>query len=38
VENDVIKRVKEMGIEDFFIKTQITPSELSKEVSRILDK
>ncbi|MDO8241243.1 MAG: response regulator [Candidatus Moranbacteria bacterium] len=38
VEGDVIKRVKEMGIESFFIKTQITPNELSKEVSRILNK
>jgi len=36
VEGDVIKRVKEMGIEEFFIKTQITPNELSKKVSEIL--
>lgn len=36
VEDEAIKRVKEMGINEFFVKTQITPSELSKRVKEIL--
>jgi DNA-binding response OmpR family regulator len=36
VENDVAKRVKKMGVESFFVKTKITPRELSDEVRRIL--
>jgi CheY-like chemotaxis protein len=36
VGNEVITRVKQMDIEGFFIKTKITPSELSNEVERIL--
>lgn len=35
-EDDISKRVKDMGVDSFFIKTQITPSELSKEVKKIL--
>lgn len=38
VENDVAKRVKKMGVESFFVKTKITPRELSNEVKRILGK
>lgn len=38
VGSDVAKRVEQMGIESFFVKTKITPSELSNEVERILGK
>jgi len=36
VEGDVIRRVSKMGIESFFIKTKITPSELCREVNKVL--
>lgn len=32
------KEVKKLNIEDFFLKTQITPSELSKKVAEILSR
>ncbi len=37
-EDDISKRVKDMGVDSFFIKTQVTPSELSKEVKHILGR
>lgn len=37
VENDVRKKVLEMGITEFFMKTQLIPSDLSKKVSEILE-
>jgi CheY-like chemotaxis protein len=36
VEDDVARRVKEMGIECFFVKTQITPSKLSRKIEELL--
>ncbi|HBY11109.1 MAG: PAS domain S-box [Candidatus Moranbacteria bacterium GW2011_GWF2_36_839] len=36
VEVQVEKKVKEMGVNEFFVKTQIIPSELSKKVAEIL--
>ncbi len=36
VEEDVAKRVKEMGVQAFFVKTQITPSMLSRKVEELL--
>ena len=36
VEDDVVKRVKELGIQAFFLKTQLTPGELSNKISEIL--
>ena len=38
VDKIVEKEVKSLGIESFFLKTQITPSELSKKVAEILSK
>jgi len=32
------KRLRELGVDKFFIKTQVTPSELAKEVKEILNK
>ncbi|MFA5993769.1 MAG: response regulator [Parcubacteria group bacterium] len=36
VEDDVAKRVKEMGVQAFFVKTQITPSMLSRKIEELL--
>lgn len=36
VEDDVAKRVQEMGIDAFFVKTQITPSKLSRKIEELL--
>jgi two-component system phosphate regulon response regulator PhoB len=36
VDEETKQRVEEMGVTNFFIKTHITPSELSKKVSEIL--
>ncbi|MFA6160350.1 MAG: response regulator [Parcubacteria group bacterium] len=36
VEKQMEKKVKEMGINEFFVKTQIIPSELSRKVEEIL--
>jgi DNA-binding response OmpR family regulator len=38
VDEEAQKEVKGMGIIDFFVKTQIIPSELSKKVEEILNK
>ena len=38
VDKIVEKEVKSLGTESFFLKTQITPSELSKKVAEILSK
>jgi DNA-binding response OmpR family regulator len=38
VEEQTEKKVKEMGINAFFVKTQLIPSELSKKVEEILNK
>lgn len=37
VEDKAAKRVEEMGISAFFVKTQITPSELAKKVGELLN-
>jgi two-component system, cell cycle response regulator len=37
VEDEAAKRVEEMGINSFFVKTQITPSELANKVKEILE-
>jgi DNA-binding response OmpR family regulator len=36
VENEVMRRVEEMGVQAFYAKTQITPSELVKKVEELL--
>lgn len=36
VENQIEKKVKEMGVNEFFVKTQIVPSLLSKKVEELL--
>jgi CheY-like chemotaxis protein len=36
VEDDVMRRVEEMGVQAFYQKTQITPSELVKKVEELL--
>jgi two-component system, cell cycle response regulator len=36
VEDDVAKRVQKMGIDAFFVKTQITPSKLSSKIEELL--
>lgn len=36
VEDEVAKRVKDMGIQEFFVKTQVTPTELSAKVKELL--
>jgi chemosensory pili system protein ChpA (sensor histidine kinase/response regulator) len=36
VEDDVARQVKKMGIQAFFVKTQITPSKLSRKIEEIL--
>jgi len=36
VENEVIKRVEAMGTQAFYVKTQITPTELSEKVQELL--
>lgn len=36
VENDVARRVEAMGIQGFYVKTQITPSKLSRKIEEIL--
>ncbi len=36
VEDDVREKVKELGVDAFFVKTQLVPSELSKEVTKLL--
>jgi two-component system cell cycle response regulator len=36
VENQVEKKVRKMGVDEFFVKTQIVPSMLSKRVSELL--
>lgn len=38
VEDEMAKRVEAMGIDAFFVKTQITPGDLSKKVNEILGK
>lgn len=35
-EGDISRKVKELQVNSFFIKTQITPDELAKEVKKIL--
>ncbi len=37
VSDEATKRVEEIGIEAFFVKTQITPSELAKKIQEILN-
>lgn len=37
VEDEMKKKVEDMGIQEFFVKTQITPGELSKKVEEILN-
>ena len=37
VENQIEKKVREMGVNEFFVKTQIIPSELSLKVEEILE-
>lgn len=36
--NEDEKKLRELGVDKFFIKTQITPSELAKEVGAMLEK
>jgi len=36
VEDETVKRVEEMGISAFFVKTQVTPSELAKKAEDLL--
>lgn len=36
VDDGVAKKVKDLGVQEFFVKTQITPSELSKKIAEIL--
>lgn len=36
VENEVEKKIKEMGVNEFFVKTQIIPSELSKKAGELI--
>jgi len=38
VDHEAQKKVEEMGIEIFYIKTQVTPTELSEKVEEILKK
>lgn len=38
VDEAMAKKVKEMGAQEFFIKTQITPSQLSDKVEELLNK
>jgi len=38
VEDHMEKKVKEMGVSAFFVKTQLIPSELSKKVGELLNK
>jgi len=38
VDEETQRRVEEMGIEAFYIKTQVTPTELSEKVEEILKK
>jgi CheY-like chemotaxis protein len=37
VEDNIAEKVKRMGIQTFFVKTQITPSKLSSEIERLLE-
>ena len=36
VDDAAIKRVMEMGVNEFYVKTQVIPSDLSKKVKEIL--
>jgi hypothetical protein len=36
VDHETVKKVETLGINGFFIKTQITPSELSNKVQEII--
>jgi DNA-binding response OmpR family regulator len=38
VENQAERKIKEMGVDAFFLKTQLIPSELSKKVKELLKK
>lgn len=38
IPDEQIEGVKEMGVEEFFLKTRIVPSDLSRKVSEILNK
>jgi DNA-binding response OmpR family regulator len=38
VEDENFKRIKEMGVGDFFVKTKLIPSDLSKRVGEIMDR
>jgi len=38
VDDDVANKVKDMGIQEFYVKTKITPSELSSKIEEILSK
>jgi CheY-like chemotaxis protein len=38
VEDDTAKRVEAMGISAFFVKTQVTPSDLAKKVEELIGK
>jgi len=38
VGDEAAKKVKAMGIEEFYLKTQVTPSELSEKVTEILSR
>ncbi len=38
VEKEAEKKVRDLGVNDFFVKTQITPTELAKKVLTLLSK